>query len=430
MAMALSVLVLAADSYTFSALANGKSNLTVKPQSEITVTLVVEKDDESDIDLYSLQDYLVFDPEYLRYESAVSITDDSAGFTSNVFKTSIVNLTGKPDRLYISRASTTNAIKFGSSFTAVTVTFTAIKEGVTTISHDTIEMLDKDRNKESITSNDAKITIRSSTGGNGTVSIKYSINIDENIENGKVECDEEASPAGETIFITPTPANGYKVSKVTVINKNDKQVNVLQKDGKYFFTMPNSSVTVYAEFVVDPDYKKTPFEDVPNDEYYTDAVEWAASNNITTGTSDTTFSPEFGCTRAQIVTFLWRVAGCPKPKTSNMPFEDVTADMYYYDAVLWAMENKITKGTSDTTFSPDDTCTRAQCVTFLWRIEDEPKADTPNPFKDISSDEYYYDAVLWAVKHQITLGTSATTFSPDDTCSRAQIVTFLFRFSI
>ena len=169
------------------------------------------------------------------------------------------------------------------------------------------------------------------------------------------------------------------------------------------------------------------FEDVPNGAYYYDAVLWAVIHGITNGTSETTFKPDSPCTRAQTVTFLWRAAGCPTPETSELPFEDVVKGSYYEKAVLWAVENGITNGTSATTFRPEAVCTRAQIVTFLWRFMDMPEADTTNPFTDVPEDAYYMDAVLWAVENGITNGTSATTFRPENNCTRAQIVTFLYR---
>ena len=169
------------------------------------------------------------------------------------------------------------------------------------------------------------------------------------------------------------------------------------------------------------------FIDVPAGSYFYEAVMWAVENGVTTGVSANRFDPNGVCTRAQAVTFLWRAAGSPAPRSRTMPFADVPAGSYYYDAVLWAVENGITKGTSDTRFSPDDTCTRAQIVAFLWRSEKSPAAGSRNPFADVKSTAYYADAVLWAVKENITKGTTSTTFSPDADCTRAQIVTFLWR---
>ena len=159
-----------------------------------------------------------------------------------------------------------------------------------------------------------------------------------------------------------------------------------------------------------------------------DPIDWAVSNEITNGTSASTFSPEEGCTRAQVVTFLWRAAGQPASASSTNPFTDVKPGAYYYRAVLWAVEKGITNGTSDKTFSPDETCTRAQIVTFLWRNEGQPApTSTDNPFADVRTSAYFGSAVLWAVEKGITNGTSATTFAPEDTCTRAQVVTFLYR---
>ena len=168
------------------------------------------------------------------------------------------------------------------------------------------------------------------------------------------------------------------------------------------------------------------FTDVSKDAYYYDAVLWAVENGITSGTSSTTFSPNDPCTRAQIVTFLWRAAGSPTVNASN-PFTDVAKGEYYYDAVLWAVANGITSGTSSTTFSPNDTCTRAQAVTFLYRAKNSPTVSGANSFTDLTSGAYYINAVQWAVNTGVTSGTSGTTFSPDQTCTRAQIVTFLYR---
>ena len=177
-----------------------------------------------------------------------------------------------------------------------------------------------------------------------------------------------------------------------------------------------------------PTPAENPFTDIRESAYYHDPVLWAVANNVTNGTSAATFSPDEGCTRAQVVTFLWRAAGKPDPASSKSPFSDVKEGAYYYNAVLWAVEKGITNGTSDKTFSPDETCTRAQIVTFLWRYEEQPaSAGTSNPFADVKPNAYFGSAVLWAVETGITNGTSATTFDPEDTCTRAQVVTFLYR---
>ena len=184
------------------------------------------------------------------------------------------------------------------------------------------------------------------------------------------------------------------------------------------------NTTVYAGW---QEAAVSPFTDVPKGSYYEEAVNWAVEQGITAGTTATTFSPNNPCTRAQAVTFLWRAAGSPAPENSTMSFTDVAEGSYYHDAVLWAVENGITKGTSDTAFSPNATCTRAQIVTFLWRSQKSPASDSVNPFTDVAADAYYANAVLWAAENGVTSGTTATTFSPNNNCTRAQIVTFLWR---
>ena len=183
------------------------------------------------------------------------------------------------------------------------------------------------------------------------------------------------------------------------------------------------------EIDVPQETPKSAFIDVAKGQYYYDAVMWAVEEGITSGTSANTFSPDSICTRAQVVTFLHRMIASPEPAAIDMPFIDVKTSDYFYKPVKWAYGSKITGGTSNTTFSPDESCTRAQVVTFLWRTAGQQKASVnSNPFTDVKADNYYYDAVLWAVENGITGGTSANTFSPDSNCTRAQVVTFLYRF--
>ena len=174
--------------------------------------------------------------------------------------------------------------------------------------------------------------------------------------------------------------------------------------------------------------RHNPFTDVKESDYFYDAVLWAVAEKITEGTSATTFSSADSCTRAQMATFLWRAAGSPEPTSTTCPFTDVDANAYYYKAVLWAAEKGITEGTSDTTFSPNDICTRGQMATFLYRYASSPEVTGSNPFTDVLTADYYYDAVIWAAAEGVTQGTSTTTFSPKEDCTRGQIVTFLYRF--
>ena len=266
-----------------------------------------------------------------------------------------------------------------------------------------------------------------STGGGGSSSSSYAVSVS-STSNGSVSVSPKNASKGNTVTITVTPDTGYELAELTVTDKNGDAVKVTDKgDGKYTFTMPASKVTVKAAFVEINTEPETPvFTDVSASAYYYNAVLWAVENGVTEGTGAAAFSPDMSCTRAQMVTFLWRGAGSPEPTTTNNPFTDVQAGSYYYDAVLWAVEQGITSGTSATTFSPDTICTRAQAVTFLWRANNSP-AVSGGGFADVPADAYYTNAVAWAVSEEITNGTSTTTFSPDADCTRAQIVTLMYR---
>ena len=242
--------------------------------------------------------------------------------------------------------------------------------------------------------------------------------------NGAVTSSHKYASAGTTVTLTVNPAAGYTLGSLTAYTSNKVDLKLTDKgEGKYTFTMPASKVFVASVF--NPVNGR--FVDVPSGSYFEEAVNWAVANGITTGTSATTFDPDGICTRAQAVPFLWRAAGSPAPANSATPFTDVAADSYYAQAVAWAVENGITKGTSDTTFSPDAHCSRAQIVTFLWRAQKSPVVTAANPFADVSVDAYYVNAIQWAVSEGVTTGTSAVTFSPDADCTRAQIVTFIWR---
>ena len=249
-------------------------------------------------------------------------------------------------------------------------------------------------------------TIKATAGAGGSISPSGNVSVRE----------------GRDRTFTITPDKGYAISNVKIDGKSIGAVK------SYTFENVRRTHTIEVIFMKANGNPQTGvFVDVPEGSYYEEAVDWAVENGITKGTDDTHFSPDGICTRAQAVTFLWRTAGSPASKTSAMPFTDVPVGSYYYDAVLWAVENGITKGTSDTTFSPNMTCSRAQIVAFLWRSEKSPASGTANPFADVKSTAYYADAVLWAVKENITKGTTSTTFSPNADCTRAQIVTFLWR---
>ena len=272
------------------------------------------------------------------------------------------------------------------------------------------------------------VTRASSSGGSHTT--YYPVNTPVKSESGSVVVSPKSASKGSAVTVTVTPESGYQVSSVQAVDKDGKKLTLTDKgDGKYTFVMPGSKVEVSASFAqVQKPEEASPYRDVSKDSYYYDAVQWASDKGITNGVSDGVFAPDWVCTRGQIVTFLWRSVGSPAPKTAEMPFADVAEDAYYAQAVLWAVENGITKGTSETTFSPDQTCTRAHAVAFLYRLAGSP-AVTGSSFQDVAADAYYNAAVAWAVQQGITNGTSETTFSPDETCTRAQIVTFLYRMN-
>ena len=266
-------------------------------------------------------------------------------------------------------------------------------------------------------------TYTGSTGGGVTT---YPITV-KSAKNGDVTASHKSAAKGTTITLTVDPDKGYVLDTLTVLDGKDKEIKLTEKNGKYTFTMPASKVTVAAMFKAEQSTGKNPFTDVPAGSYYEDAVIWAVDKGITTGTSATTFNPNGICTRAQAVTFLWRAAGSPAAKSSAMPFADVKAGSYYETAVLWAVENGITKGTSDTRFSPDGTCTRAQIVTFLYRASGSPAVSGNAAFTDVAADAYYAAAVAWAEKNGITGGIGGGLFGSDQSCTRGQIVTFLYR---
>ena len=265
--------------------------------------------------------------------------------------------------------------------------------------------------------------VRKSSGGDDN-DPTYAIEVNKDIQNGEVTVNRRYAERGDTVTITVKPDNGFKLDELTVIDKNGNELKLTDKgNGKYTFTMPASKVEIKATFV--KEVETSPFSDVSTSAYYYEAVKWAQEKGITGGIGNGLFGPNQPCTRAQIVTFLWRAAGSPEPKSMSS-FSDVSADSYYAKAVAWAVENGITTGTGDGKFSPDATCTRAQSVTFLFRAIGK-LVDSKAEFSDVLTDSYYANAVAWAVENGVTNGIGNGLFGPDNSCTRAQIVTFLFR---
>ena len=280
------------------------------------------------------------------------------------------------------------------------------------------------------------VTRKPSSGGSGgSGSSTYNIKVSPEITNGSLSVNPSRASNGKKVSVIVKPNNGYVLNSVIVKDSNDKEIAVTnQSDGTYTFIMPSSNVTVSAKFdteiakdVVTEIEKSIEFKDVKKGDWYFDAVQWAVKNNITEGSGEDTFSPDVICTRTQMVTFLWRVAGSPEPKITKCDFSDVDNSAYYYKAVLWAVEKGVTVGTSDTTFSPNENVTRGQTVAFLYREAGSPFETGEDVFNDVNSNGYYFKAVSWATKNGITVGTGNGKFEPDMDCNRAQIVAMLYR---
>ena len=255
----------------------------------------------------------------------------------------------------------------------------------------------------------------------------YPITTPDKSENGSVNISSTSAKRGSVVTITVTPDAGYVLDKLTVTDKDGKELSLTKKsDTEYTFVMPAGKVEITPSFVKQAEEPSRVFVDVKTGDYFYDAVLWAVEKGITNGTSAETFSPEAPCTRAQIVTFLWRAAGSPVVNYA-MDLSDVAGDAYYAEAVRWALSEGITTGTSDHTFSPDAVCTREQAVTFLWRAAGSPAVSGESAFEDVGADAYYARAVAWAAQNGVTNGISQTLFGTGSDCTRAQIVTFLYR---
>ena len=264
------------------------------------------------------------------------------------------------------------------------------------------------------------------SSGSSSYDPTYSVSTPSKTEHGTVTVSPKSASKGDTVTVTVKPDSGYVLETLTVTDKNGNELTLKDKgNGKYTFTMPAGKVEVKATFMEDNSMLNF-FYDVPNNAYFYEAVKWAVKNGITTGVGNDLFAPEQPCTRAQIVTFLWRAAGSPEPKGAASGMTDVVSGSYYEKAVAWAIENGITTGTTTSTFSPDATCTRAQAVTFLARAL-KAKAASAAEFSDVPTNSYFADAVAWAAANGVTEGIGGGLFGSDNDCTRGQIVTFLYR---
>ena len=415
--------------FTYTATANKAATVTSSNPSvatvrdnngTVTVTIVGAGTTEISVGFAGGTDYSAASDQFTltvnKATPAISISADPATMSGS--GTVKLTVTGVPDKGTVN-VTCNNGITVnndGGTFTATlpnetkTYTFTASYAG------------DDNHAKAS---NTCQVSVTRHTSSSSSSNPTYSVTTPSKNENGKVSLDKSTAKKGDTVTVTVTPDAGYQLDKLTVTDKNGTVLKLTDKgDGKYSFTMPDGKVEVKAVFA--KKVETSPFDDVSADAYYNQAVQWAQEKGITDGISSNLFGPKQPCTRSQIVTFLWRAAGSPEPKGTAAGMTDVVPGSYYAKAVAWAVENGITTGTAEGTFSPDATCTRAQAVTFLARAQNA-KATGKTAFSDVPADSYFADAVAWAQANGVTTGTSETTFSPDNDCTRAQIVTFLYR---
>ena len=349
------------------------------------------------------------------FRSDITITADTATHTQTIAMTYLPADYTKVDAA-IAKANALNKDNY-KNFSAVEDAVNAVVRGKNITEQDEVDAMAQAIEKAI---NDL---VRRSSGGSSSPS--YSVTIPNKTENGTVTVNPKSASKGSTVTITAKPDSGYQLDDLTVTDKNGKELKLTDKgNGKYTFIMPASKVEVNATFVKEVEI--SPFSDVSTSAYYYEAVKWAQEKGITGGIGNGLFGPNQPCTRAQIITFLWRAAGSPEPKSMSS-FSDVSADSYYAKAVAWAVESGITTGTGDGKFSPDATCTREQAVAFLYRASGSPAISGGSAFSDVAANAYYADAVAWAEKNGVTGGIGGGLFGSGNTCTRAQIVTFLYR---
>ena len=349
------------------------------------------------------------------FRSDITITADTATHTQTIAMTYLPADYTKVDAA-IAKANALNKDNY-MDFSGVEAAVNAVVRGKNITEQSEVDAMAK------VIEEAINALVRRSSGGSSSPS--YSVTIPNKTENGTVTVNPKSASKGSTVTITAKPDSGYQLDDLTVTDKNGKELKLTDKgNGKYTFTMPASKVEVNATFVKEVEI--SPFSDVSTSAYYYEAVKWAQEKGITGGIGNGLFGPNQPCTRAQIVTFLWRAAGSSEPKSMSS-FSDVSADSYYAKAVAWAVENGITTGTGDGKFSPDATCTREQAVAFLYRASGSPAVSGGSAFSDVAANAYYADAVAWAEKNGVTGGIGGGLFGSGNTCTRAQIVTFLYR---
>lgn len=315
-----------------------------------------------------------------------------------------------------------------TNYDAVEAAINAVDRNKSVLEQADVDKMAKDI-RDAIDALVKKSNSSSSGGGGGSSTPRYAVTVPDKTENGSLSVTPKNAKKGSDVTVTATPDKGYEVDDIVAKDAKGNKLTLKDNgDGTYTFTMPASKVTVtvaFAEKKAEPIVPEKLFADVSAEEYYYEAVKWASENGVTGGIGENLFGANLPCTRAQIVTFLWRAAGSPEPKGMS-GFVDVSADAYYAKAVAWAVEEGIVSGTSATTFNPDAVCTRAQSVAFLYRAFGE-KVNKAAGFSDVSADAYYADAVAWAVENGVASGIGGGLFAPDQDCARGQIVAFLYR---
>jgi len=412
----------AGEDFTYAITVNGGASDTVKVGETVQVALTLTCNTGDTFNLYVMQDYVKFDPEYFSLDGSIQVYQDAS--STAVFQATAQDYGNGVDRVFVNHVSTT-AVKLDKTVTVMTFQLKALKTGTTTLTHEVTELSDGQDGQHSMEKKSASVTISNGSGSGGSGgsgsggsgggssgSAGPTLNF---VSNGGSTVADVSTAGGETVDLsayTPTRA-GYLFAGWYSDAALTRRVTSVTLTG---------DVTVYAKWT-----RSSAFTDVPDGAYYAGAVAWAVESGVTNGKAGALFAPDGACTRAETVTFLWRAMGSPEPTSAACPFADVSRDAYYCKAVLWAVEKGITKGIGAAAFRPNAAVTRAQVVTFLWRAAGSPAAAAANPFTDVGSGLYYTDAVVWAVREKIALGTTAAAFSPAQTCTRAQIVTFLWR---
>ncbi len=431
-----------ADNYTYGTNGKGYTGLSVTGGDVSTDTLVFMYESTGETPLYSSENAPTDAGTYKVTISVPASNTTYVGSSTVNFEVDRkqVTVTANNITVYIGESIpaldssdyTVSGLVNSDELTGITLKYetTPDTDSVGTYTILVVDDQNNSRRNYDVTGVNGTLTVvkRSSGGGGGSVTTNYTVTA-KSTKNGTITVDKTKAASGSTVTITAKPAKGFTVETITVLDKKGNEVAVKNLgNNKFSFTMPKSDVTVSATFMEDNTMLNF-FVDVKANDYFYDAVLWAAENNIATGVDSVHFDPLGSTTRAQMVTFIWRLAGSPDFEGGETPFTDIKKSDYFYDAVVWGWNVGIINGKTDTLFAPDDIVTRGEAVTFIYRYAKVAGGDLPNPFTDVVLGKFYYYPVLWAANNEIVKGTSTTTFSPDAECTRGQVVTFLYRYN-